>query len=118
MNPKRFLKYYLTILSSGIILIYILFPLVNTIRTQFSKEYEVALDYIKDNSDLVQKIGQVKDFGNFPHTVIIKYSDGTKQTKIETKVIGEKSEIEVEIYMEQDWERKWDVKQIIIKDES
>ena len=112
MSPKRFLKYYLVVISIFILFIYVIFPLRNIIGTRLSEEYSVASEGTYVAHDV-----PFNGLGNFPRSMTVKYSDDIEQTKIETKVFGEKEDVKIEVYVEKDWEKKWEVKQIIIKDE-
>lgn len=109
-------KFVKSILYSaiGIIILIVVVTIGNTIKINNSEAYTIAKNKMLDESIIVEKIGKVESFGNFP-SGSIKTVNGIEYAQLEMKVIGSEKEADVVVYMEKNND-EWILKDVFIND--
>lgn len=106
----KFILYTLLCILAFVILV----TIGNTIRISTSQEFSIAKEYLKSSPEVLEKIGEVKDFGNFP-SGSIKTKDGNTYVQIETMVQGVNSRADVILVMSKKSGTSWSVDDLFIK---
>ena len=109
---KKLIKIFIYI----IIIIFSLKIIINVgnyFRISNSNEYTIAKKFIKQNSNLKSKIGEIKDFGSFPKGGI-QLINGLNSAQIETNVIGSKGEAYVIAFIKENHQKKWVLDTLLI----
>ncbi len=99
----------------GVFLFVIIVTVGNTIRISNSREFLVAKEYLKSNPEILEKVGEIKDFGNFP-SGSIRSEDGSIFAQIEVEVQGAKSRADIVLIMSKSPNAAWSYDEILIKD--
>lgn len=112
-HEANFLKYFLYTLGVIVLLFYIIVPIGSAIQVLSSDAYDVATDFIKNDSIVISKVGKVKEFETLPHGRI---GHGTykKDAQIETEVTGDKGTVEIILIMETNDKMDWVVQKLYI----
>lgn len=110
---NKFAKYILYT-AVGIIIFIVVVTIGNTIKINNSEAYSIAKNEILVESIIVEKVGKVESFGNFP-SGSIKTVNGIDYAQLEIKVIGSKKEVDVVVSMEKN-NAEWVLKDIFIND--
>ncbi|MFB9057841.1 RDD family protein [Mariniflexile ostreae] len=71
-----------------------------------SDAYKVALSKIEQNQEIATEIGGIKDYGMMP-TGSVNISNGYGEAQLEIKVIGNKKDINVGVYLIKEPNREW-----------
>ncbi|MFV8226124.1 hypothetical protein [Christiangramia aquimixticola] len=115
MKNNKIIK-YISYTILGILLFVIVVTLGNTVKISTSDEYALAKDYLKNNKELIEEIGEIKSFGSFP-SGSIRSEDGAEYAQIETDVEGKNSEIKVILLMSKQPLDKWKFDQLYLQKE-
>ncbi|MCO6164537.1 hypothetical protein [Flavobacterium sp. NRK F7] len=94
----KFIKYILYT-AIGIIIFILVVTIGNTIKINNSEAYSIAKKKILEENIIVEKIGKVESFGNFP-SGSIKTVNGIEYAQLEMKVIGSQKELDIVVSME------------------
>lgn len=98
-----------------IFLFVIIVTVGNTIRISNSREFFVAKEYLKSNPEILEKVGEIKDFGDFP-SGSIRSEDGSTFAQIEVEVQGAKSRADVILIMSKSPNSSWSYDKMLIKE--
>lgn len=112
LQMKKLIKIFIYI----IIIIFSLKIIINVgnyFRISNSNEYSIAKKFIKQNSNLKSKIGEIKDFGSFPKGGI-QLINGLNSAQIETIVIGSKGKAYVIAFIKENHKKKWVLDTLLI----
>lgn len=112
--PKTFK--YILYSGLGIIFFILIVTIGNTLRISYSDEYTLAKEYLKNNSELINEIGEINEFGQFP-SGSIRSENGARYAQIETKVEGTKSTAKVILLMSKQPSGNWTFGEIYIQSE-
>ncbi len=110
--PKIFKYILYTVL--GLVVFILIVTVGNTIKISSSEEYELAKKYLTTNSELIEEIGEVKEFGSFPSGGI-RTENGAEFAQIETTVEGENSKAKVILLMSKKPLDEWSFDEIYIE---
>ena len=110
MTNKKFIKIFSYVVL-GIIGFVLIVKIGNYIKIVNSEAYTLAKKYIETNQNLIEKTGEIQEFGKFP-SGSIGYKNGKTVAQIETRVIGAKSNGDVILLMEKQPNKDWEYKKI------
>jgi len=107
---------YILYAGLGLLTFVLLVTVGNTIRISSSEEYTLAKEYLTKNPELIQEVGEIKNFGRFPSGGI-RTTNGAKFAQIEVDVEGSKAEAKVILLMSQQPLENWSFDEIHIQQE-
>ncbi|TRO66779.1 cytochrome c oxidase assembly factor Coa1 family protein [Christiangramia sabulilitoris] len=115
MKNNKIIK-YISYTILGMLLLVLVVTIGNTIKISNSDEYALAKDYLKNNKELIEEIGEIQSFGSFP-SGSIRSEDGAKFAQIETDVEGKSSEVKVILLMSKQPLDNWKFDQLYLQKE-
>ncbi len=110
---NKFIK-YLAYSIIGIIVLYISVTIGNTIKISNSESFKVAKDYVLNDENIINQLGNIKSFGSFPSGAI-KTINGIEHAQIELFVEGSIKEGNIVLIMEKNG-NNWEVKDFFYDD--
>lgn len=110
---NKFIKYFVYSIA-GIILMYIVVTIGNTIKISNSEPFKIAKNYIENNQEINKQIGNIKKIGLFPSGAI-KTVNGLEYAQIELFVEGNIKKSNIILMMEKN-EGRWEIKEYYYND--
>ena len=115
MINKGFVKIFGFVIL-GIISFIFIVKVGNYIKIVNSEAYTLAKKHIRTNNEVIQKVGQIKEFGKFP-SGSIGYENGKTVAQIETRIIGSKLSGDIILLMEKATNKDWQFKEIFFDED-
>jgi hypothetical protein len=110
---NKFIKYFVYSIV-GIIVLYVVVTVGNTIKISNSESYEIAKDYVKNNESIINQLGEIKKFGSFPSGAI-KTINGIEHAQIELSAEGNIKKSNIVVIMEKNG-KEWEIKDFYYND--
>jgi uncharacterized RDD family membrane protein YckC len=102
---KTTLPKVLTLAGLGITFFLFVFIFVGSVMKN-SDAYKAAIIQIEKNEEILLETGGIKDYGMMP-TGNINISDGNGQAQLDIKIIGNKTDLDVSVYLTKEPNGDW-----------